>query len=156
MRLVNDIDDPPQSDLRRSISTLYYAMFHELAEACANHLVGQIGIDTSDNAWIQTYRALDHFHVRTQCEKSYFKRSRFPTAIKDFAAFLIEMQRKRHEADYDPVVTFQKSEFERDLRSVRDAVLGYRATSEKHRRAFSIFVMLKSRDVNGKKPPSLS
>ena len=51
---------PRQSDLRRAVSTAYYALFHCLAICCANMLVGGPGASRSEAAWRQAYRALNH------------------------------------------------------------------------------------------------
>ena len=49
---------PLESDLRRAVSTAYYALFHGLAECCANELVGRNM--RGQAAWVRTYRALNH------------------------------------------------------------------------------------------------
>ena len=154
-RLLECKGKPRQSDLRRAVSTLYYAMFHELAKGCADHLAGSKSADRSDQAWRQAYRALDHYHMKNQCEQKYFKRpdAKFPAEVQDFAAFMVEMQRKRHDADYDPTVRFQKSEVLRDFKSVTDAIKSYRSVALRDRRAFSIYIVLKSRATNSKKLP---
>ena len=51
---------PRQSDLRRAVSTAYYALFHCLAGCCADLLVGDPGANRSLSAWNQTYRGLQH------------------------------------------------------------------------------------------------
>ena len=56
---------PRQSNLRRAVSTTYYALFHCLATCCADMIVGGAGADRSEPAWRQAYRALDHGPVRT-------------------------------------------------------------------------------------------
>jgi hypothetical protein len=48
---------PRQADLKRAVSTAYYALFHALAKDAADMLVG-VGPSRPDKAWTQTYRAL--------------------------------------------------------------------------------------------------
>ena len=55
---------PRQADLRRAISTAYYALFHTLAGNCANLLVGGRASTRTRQAWRQLYRALDHGQVK--------------------------------------------------------------------------------------------
>ena len=50
---------PRQADLKRAISTAYYALFHAMAKNAADLLVG-VGSNRPDKAWTQTYRALQH------------------------------------------------------------------------------------------------
>ena len=50
---------PRQADLKRAISTAYYALFHAMAKDAADMLVG-VGADRPDKAWTQLYRALQH------------------------------------------------------------------------------------------------
>jgi hypothetical protein len=99
---------PKQIFLRRAYSTLYYAMFHSLANCCANQLIGRRGANTSKHAWLQVYRSLDHGHARKQCENKGTLR-KFPNGIADFGTMFVAMQIKRHRADYDPYETFYKS-----------------------------------------------
>jgi len=42
---------PRQSDLRRSISTAYYATFHGLAEVAASRLIGTSNSAQKTSAW---------------------------------------------------------------------------------------------------------
>ena len=58
---------PRQSNLRRAMSTVYYAMFHCLAKCCADTIVGGRGATRSSAAWTQAYRALDHGQARNRC-----------------------------------------------------------------------------------------
>ena len=51
---------PSQASLRRAVSTTYYALFHCMAENCADMLVGGPGSGRSRPAWHQAYRALEH------------------------------------------------------------------------------------------------
>ena len=58
-------DDTPerQDDLRRAVSTAYYAMFHALANSNANALVGA-PTNNDAMAWNRAYRALEHGDAR--------------------------------------------------------------------------------------------
>ena len=56
---------PRQADLRRAVSTSYYAAFHALAQDCADRLVGTTR-QRSEPAWRQAYRALDHVNLAQQ------------------------------------------------------------------------------------------
>ncbi|MBC6437988.1 MAG: hypothetical protein GDA52_07600 [Rhodobacteraceae bacterium] len=75
---------PREADLRRAVSTAYYAMFHCLCESAANLLIGGGTASRSDAAWRQAYRALNHGQARKACEQKEVIHS-FPAALRDFA-----------------------------------------------------------------------
>jgi hypothetical protein len=58
---------PRQSDLKRGVSTAYYALFHALARDCADLLVGT-GDTRSEPAWAQVYRTLEHGVAKNSCK----------------------------------------------------------------------------------------
>lgn len=133
---------PRQADLRRAVSTAYYAMFHALAKCGADSLVGSAGAQRSDEAWKQAYRALDHGFVRKACDKKDIF-TKFPSEIQDFANLFLEMQVKRHKADYDPNEKLFKSAVLVDINRVESVVEKFKTASLKDRRAFAIFVLLR-------------
>ena len=67
--LGQDSTKPSQSTLRRAVGTVYYALFHTLAETSADLLVGKTKSFRSDPAWRQVYRGLDHGTARKVCER---------------------------------------------------------------------------------------
>ena len=93
---------PRQAELRRAVSTAYYALFHALAFCCAHRLAGS---DRTNAAWVQTYRALEHGHARNQCDNQSVMGG-FPQEIQDFGNCFILMQAQRQRADYSPSATF--------------------------------------------------
>ena len=123
---------------------MYYAMFHCLANCCANQLIGRRGKATSKHAWLQVYRSLDHGYARSQCENKNILR-KFPTGIADFGTVFVSMQIKRHRADYDPYVRFYKSEIANDKLVVEAAVEEFENCSPKDKTAFASWVLLKVR-----------
>ena len=135
---------PRQSNLRRAVSTAYYAMFHCLAKCCADTLVGGRSADRSNAAWRQTYRALEHGHAKNSCKNRSII-EKFPQEIEDFANTFVSLQEKRHSADYDPLAQFTKLEVKSDISSARKAIERFQSASLKDRRAFSAFVLLKTR-----------
>lgn len=137
---------PSQADLRRAASTLYYAMFHELARACADHLAGTDKKKRSNAAWGQTYRSLSHTYIVSQCKQGRFLNGNFALSIKEFARDFAELQIKRHKADYDPNYRITRSEIDSDIELVEKSIKVYRETKLKHRKAFSIFILLHSRN----------
>ena len=135
---------PRQSSLRRAVSTVYYAMFHCLANCCATELVGGPGANRSKPAWRQVYRALEHGFVKEKCRDKNFL-SKFPQEVEDFANAFVWLQEKRHAADYDPAARFTKLEVESDIAEVKTTIEGFLSVGRKHRRAFVVYVLFKTR-----------
>ena len=138
---------PRETNLRRAVSTAYYALFHCLAECCANMIVGGTGANRSQPAWNQAYRALEHGLARNRCADQERVR-RFPHDIQDFAKQFVHIQKRRHSADYDPDPPgFNKSDVVQDIRDAEDVIRRFARVSAKDRRAFAVYVLLRSRGV---------
>ncbi len=119
-------------------------MFHHLTNECANLLIGTSKALRSDEAWHQVYRARDHTYTRGQC-KNKSVLAKFPKGIEDFANLFVNMQTKRHKADYDPTVSFSKSGVINDLGLVEQAIEDFSAEPVADRRAFCAFILFKER-----------
>ncbi len=132
---------PRQSDLKRALSTAYYALFHSLAKSCADMLIGTDA--GARKAWQQVYRALDHNFAKSACQNGNI--SRFPQEIQDFANAFVGLQSKRHSADYDPYSKFYKSQVLLDVANAEIVMAGFKAAPARHRKAFAVWVLLKQR-----------
>ena len=97
---------PRQAILCRAVSTTYYAMFHCLAYTCADRLAGSGGTVGNRPMWRRVYRAPEHGQTRTRCENTP---SWFVDEVRQFGQTFVDMQRKRHLADYDPDYRVGKS-----------------------------------------------
>ena len=135
---------PRETDLRRAVSTAYYALFHCVAQSGADLLVGGAGADRSRHAWRQAYRALDHGVARQRCEKRRFI-TRFPAEIQHFASLFAWMQTNRHAADYDPDANFVKSEVLDMISDAELAIDEFQISPSRDRRAFAVYVLLNLR-----------
>lgn len=135
---------PRQTDLCRAVSAAYYAMFHALAQCCADLLAGTSPAHRNPEAWRQTYRALEHGLARSQCSNQAAMR-RFPPEIRQFAEVFVTMQRGRQEADYDPVMTFSRSQVIGFIDQVSETIAGFNAADRGQRRAFSLYVLFRRR-----------
>ena len=138
-------DSPGQSGLRRAVSTAYYALFHCLANCCADTLVGGPGSDRSEPAWHQAYRALQHGTARSRCNNLGMIQ-RFPVEIQQFARQFVHMQRKREDADYDPSLTLEQAEVITDIENTEQYIAQFDAAPDRDRRAFAVYVLLNLRN----------
>lgn len=134
---------PSQADLRRAVSAAYYALFHALASNCADMLIGSTPSRRSQQAWRQTYRAPDHRFAKNRCSPSEV--SPFPPEIRAFANAFVELQNRRHTADYDPLPdpedTFKRFDVLKLIDASERAIDLLNSADETHRRAFAAHVL---------------
>ncbi len=134
---------PRQAELRRAVSTAYYALFHTLARCGADLLGGATRATRSQPAWRQIYRALEHGHAKNQCDRPMM--SRFPAEIRKFGESFAVMQRQRHAADYDPEANFSRSDVLQLIDETERAITQFENAATRDRRAFAIYVLFKFR-----------
>ena len=123
------------------MSTVYYALFHGLAECCADELFnrnmrGQPG-------WVRIYRAVSHGRAQEACRSR--ETHSLPIEIRDFASLFVDLQDKRHRADYDPLAVFYKSEVERFILDTRAVLREFENADRRQRRSFAALVLFRSR-----------
>jgi hypothetical protein len=103
------------AQLRRAVSTAYYAVFHRVLKAAAERFMGQDQTKTAGYAWL--YRGFDHRTMRTVCEalqvptlrdkyRRGLDRSAVSRDMQDFATNFGVLQDARQLADYDPAAEF--------------------------------------------------
>ena len=136
---------PREANLRRAVSTTYYALFHCIAASCADMLVGGAGASRSQPAWRQAYRALQHGTARNRCERRGMM-EKFPREIRDFAELFVLMQEERHRADYDPDASFYKAYVRIRIAQAANRITRFNRVPAKDRRAFAVYVLL---DIRG-------
>ena len=136
---------PRQAELRRAISSAYYALFHTLALCGANTLVGAARANRRHLEWIQVYRALEHGYARNQCNNRVAM-SRFPPEIRRLGDLFVFMQRERQDADYDPNATFSRTQVVSLIEETARIIADFENTDAGERRAFAIFVLFRLRN----------
>lgn len=135
---------PRQADLKRAVSTAYYALFHAIAKNVADTMVGAVKSNRSENAWAHAYRGLQHGDAKTACEA--VRKINFPQAIKDCADAFIALQIARHAADYDPLHRLTRANALLAVQKAEDAIAKLRSASAKDSRAFAVQVLIKKRN----------
>ena len=89
------VPQPTQADLRRAVSTAYYAMLHCLAGTAADMLTGA----SLSPEWPRMYHALEHGKAWSACQQQGTTRA-FPIEIRGFAGTFIDLQKVRQQADF--------------------------------------------------------
>ena len=106
---------PSEGRLRRAVSTSYYALFHTLLRAAAEHFIGA-GRSTQPGFAI-LYRGFNHGRIKTVCIAvdvaqlspslaRQLGRQVVHRDLRDCASSFVTLQGARHRADYDPHATF--------------------------------------------------
>ena len=132
-KLVPQSADPPptQADLRRAISTAYYAVFHTLAASNAELIAGQPQSSISTYAWERVYRRLDHGRAQNNL-RAVLNLLSPPGAF--FARTFIELQGMRQEADYDPNFSITRTRTLNTIAEAETAIRNFAQLTQEERR----------------------
>lgn len=136
--------NPTQTDLRRAISSIYYAAFHAICQSNADTLVGDNPQDRDQSAWRQAYRALEHGYARRRCQSAQSD-VRFSPAVCELADLFVLLQVRRHRADYDPDDSFTQQEVLTAATQAESAITDFSAVPVLERRAFAVYVLMRER-----------
>ena len=145
---------PRQVDLRRAVSSAYYAVFHFILTAAADEFVGA-SKRTSKN-YSLAYRSVDHRALRDLCLD--IKKSTLPAKLQRhappngfgpnllaFSAAFIELQEKRHAADYDPSYQMKTSDAKLMIDTATVALRRFGRASSNRKRVFLSLLMFSPR-----------
>ena len=129
-----------QANLRRAISTAYYAVFHSLARTAADLIVGT----DRNEAWHQAHRALEHGNAKNAClnQEAMLK---FPSEIRDFADAFAILQAARQRADYSLEDRYSKLDAQAAIDAAHNAIRSLMKVGTKDRRRFVAHVLFKRR-----------
>jgi hypothetical protein len=136
---------PRQVDLWRAISAAYYGVFHFCLAAAANEFVGAKHQTT--RRYALAYRSIDHKALRDICLEAkrptptakyhpYIPEQGFGPNIQEFATATIDLQEKRHKADYNPQPRFRTLDATLAISAARSAVRQFELASAERRKAF--------------------
>ena len=136
---------PRQADLRRAMSSAYYAIFHAILAETSDEFVGRTQRDTPRYALV--YRSIDHRSVRNLCEdiakptlpakySPYVPRTGFGSDLVALATAVVDLQEKRHLADYHPGFRVRASDAVLAVATGRTVLRRFRSANRTQRRAF--------------------
>jgi hypothetical protein len=145
---------PRQVDIRRAISAAYYAVFHFTLAEAANQFVGKTKQSTRQYGLV--YRSVDHGALYQLCTDAakptlppklalHVPQGKFGRDIQQFAGLILELQRKRHSADYDPSIRVKTSDALLAARAARNALARFNAASAVERESFLSLLLFKPR-----------
>ncbi len=109
---------PQQANLRRAVSSAYYALFHFLVEETNRFLIGT----TPERAGLRDVLARAYTHTEMATTARSFAGGNLPAgvtrrmglltipaALQNLAQTFLDTQERRHLADYDLAETFSRS-----------------------------------------------
>jgi hypothetical protein len=110
---------PSEAQLRRAVSTAYYALFHKVLGTGAERFMG-IGKQGSAG-YSLFYRSFNHGRMKSICEslnvptlsktlQQQLGRTAVSQDMRDFASDFVALQERRQLADYDPTAIFVLSD----------------------------------------------
>lgn len=145
---------PRQTDLRRAISAAYYAVFHTASTAAADEFVGITNRTSPEYALV--YRSIEHRNLRELSEEvlkaqprakyaKFLPKAGFDAQIKSFATAVIELQEKRHTADYDPQLRVRRSDALLAIGTARAAVDALGRAGNGERKAYLTLLLFPPR-----------
>jgi hypothetical protein len=145
---------PRQADLRRAISNAYYAIFHAIATQAADELVG--GRHRATPQYALVYRSIDHTSLRRFCDDltkqnlpakyiKYVPRGGFGPDLSALATAVVDLQEKRHLADYDPLFRVKMSDAALAVATSRTALASLGNVSRAARKAFLLLIVFSPR-----------
>lgn len=152
----NNKGAPNQIRLRRAISTAYYALFHAITRAATDAAIGARHRQTP--RYELFYRGFEHRRMRGSCEavdkpkmaakdcKALGLEAVTPE-LRDVANAFVNLQMKRHWADYAPSGKVTRSEA-RDLLDLAELGIKQLAAADaEQRKNFLVFLMISAREI---------
>ncbi|MBW3541909.1 MAG: hypothetical protein KY476_16695 [Planctomycetes bacterium] len=137
---------PRQTNLRRAVSSAYYAVFHFLVDqSCRN----AIGAQHDQSPFRHVLgRAFTHSTMRDACKsfaggtlkdavrKGLPASFSTPSSVRSIAKRFVGLQDERHLADYDRTERFNRGDVLTLVREARMAIAGFTAAPASNERAF--------------------
>lgn len=136
-------DKVTEAHTGRAVSTAYYAVFHHVCCSSANLLIG--GDDTFlTRAKTHMRRSIQHTELKGRMQHAHKagKDLNFPDKLVSFANTFCELQKDRHNADYDPLNQFSKADALAKVEGAKTAIRDFDSVDEKDRRAFLVWMLL--------------
>jgi hypothetical protein len=145
---------PRQADIRRAISAAYYGIFHGIITRAVDQFVGATSRDKCQYGL--AYRSVSHLRLRELCSEvqkstqSQKYRPHVPSPgsgpeIISFAQAVVELQEKRHSADYDVMISVNRSDAVLAIATAKAALAGFDKANQQEQLAFLSLLLFSPR-----------
>ena len=142
-RMIDVSGRPRQVNLRRAVSSAYYALFHFTMAAAADMVAGRTARSAAPDLYKRVYRAIDHADLRSRLSDGRLQA--ISRNIARFASAVINLQQARHKADYDPFDRISKTDAVAHINDARDAIAAFEAATLNERQACLTSVLFRER-----------
>jgi len=130
---------PRQADLRRGISTAYYAVLHFVMAALVDLVLGKTV--PKDANYARVYRSLNHADVKSRANDV----RAIGGKVKAFIDAAVILQNDRLEADYNPLFRVTKSDALTKVKLARSAIDSFNDASESDQISCLVALLFKER-----------
>jgi uncharacterized protein (UPF0332 family) len=127
-------------DLKRAVSTAYYALFHALSESNAEALIGPRDASSTQAVWHDVYRALDHSQLKDPATSGGFPKE--ISSLQSIVLTATDLKRKRHEADYNPSYDATKADATAAVSAALAAIIELEKCSIEERKALAVHLLV--------------
>jgi uncharacterized protein (UPF0332 family) len=145
---------PRQADVRRAISAAYYGIFHAMITKAVDQFVGATNRDKSQFGLV--YRSVSHSRLRELCNevqkstlsnkyRPYVPSAGFGAHIVAVAEAIVDLQEKRHSADYDVMIRMNRSDAVLAIATARAALGRFDRASQQEQLAFLSLLLFSPR-----------
>lgn len=142
---------PTQADLRRAISSAYYAVFHFCLTAAADMVTGTSARATA--RYTHVYRSIDHKVLRGLCKQLGQSQPQnvavTPSSgfghLPDFARLTASLYEQRILADYDPSRIYSDTEAKVVISDARQAITWFTSCDDDQQKAFLTMLLFRPR-----------
>jgi hypothetical protein len=145
---------PRQANLRRAVSNAYYAMFHFVIASAADEFVGVTQRNSARYALM--YRCIDHRVISDVCQEvkktqpsakfvAYIPQGGFGSQIVAFASAIVDLQQRRHQADYDPTFRLKLSDANLSIATARTAIRRLKRAKNEQRKMLLTLLICRPR-----------
>ena len=139
-----ELDGPKwirQAFLRRAISTAYLALFFAICLVVADLWIGASASARRKDAWRQAFRTPEHGKVR----KAFMNQQKLrliSVELRKFVKIFLEMQNKRHLADYDPFYYLNYFDVVTDINQCAEVIGELMRSSKAEKKMFVAILFL--------------
>lgn len=145
---------PRQADLRRAISSCYYAVFHHTLTEVADLFVGNT--KRSSPEYALAYRAVGHQALRQLCidlqkaplpakYRPHAPAAGYGTDFRAYAAGVVGLQQDRHSADYDPLIKLAASDAWLVVRTAESTIASFKLATDSEKHSFAALLVFGAR-----------
>jgi uncharacterized protein (UPF0332 family) len=145
---------PLQADVRRAIAAAYYGIFHAAITKAVDQFIG--ATNRGQSRYGLAYRSVDHKWLRELCKevqkttlssrtRAYAPSSGFGANTRAFAEAVIELQDRRHAADYDVMLRMNRSDAALAVATARAALARFDEATQQERLAFLSLLLFRPR-----------